>query len=143
MLMMSDDVRYAFAALGLTPEAPLTTVRRRYKALVRVRHPDRFASDPQAVADATIKMRVINRAYQRILETHEAEQRAAAVRPPMLTSRGERDAEVRLESLRPEEIDEMWTPSTADPRGASVFERIPGIDAFRCLSPLRTRRTSY
>jgi hypothetical protein len=69
---MYDDVRSAFAAFGLDPGAPLTEVRRRYKKLARRWHPDLFVGDPQGLAEATIRMRVINRAYEMIRHAEAA-----------------------------------------------------------------------
>ena len=61
-----DAMRSAYATLGVAPYAPLWRVRRQYKALVRKWHPDRFAGDPQGIAEATIRMRAINEAFDTI-----------------------------------------------------------------------------
>jgi hypothetical protein len=68
---MSDELRSAYAALGLQPGAPLTKVKRQFKTLVRRWHPDRFASDPQGAAEANDRLRVINNAYSTILARFE------------------------------------------------------------------------
>ncbi|OFW26010.1 MAG: hypothetical protein A3H97_11290 [Acidobacteria bacterium RIFCSPLOWO2_02_FULL_65_29] len=66
---MPDEIRSAYAVLGLRPGASLHRVRRQFKALVRRWHPDRFANDPQGKAEANDRLRVINNAYSTILQT--------------------------------------------------------------------------
>jgi hypothetical protein len=63
-----DDVRRAYAVLGLPADSSYAAVRRRYRALVKTWHPDRFAADPQAQAEANIRMRAINAAYTTLME---------------------------------------------------------------------------
>ena len=60
---MTDNVRRAYAVLGLPEGSPHTAVRKRYMSLVKTWHPDRFASDPQGQAEAGERLRVINAAY--------------------------------------------------------------------------------
>jgi DnaJ domain len=62
-----DHVRRSYAALGLPHGSSYATVRRRYRALVKTWHPDRFAGDPQGQAEATLRMRVINDAYETLM----------------------------------------------------------------------------
>ncbi len=64
---MTDSVGRAYALLGLAPGASPDQVRKRYKALVRKWHPDRFAGDPQGQAEAAVRMRAINDAYHRLV----------------------------------------------------------------------------
>ena len=66
---MPDELRSAYAVLGLQPGASLHKVKRQFKTLVRRWHPDRFASDPQGKAEANDRLRVINIAYSTILQT--------------------------------------------------------------------------
>lgn len=80
---MHDEVSRAFAVLGLAPGSPLTMVRRRYRKLARTWHPDRFASDPQGLEEATIQMRAINGAYEVLLEHLGGRQNRAAARETM------------------------------------------------------------
>ena len=61
--------RRAYAVLGLKPGTPLGQVRRRYKALVKRWHPDRYATDPVGQAEAESRMREINVAFRRLTET--------------------------------------------------------------------------
>lgn len=60
---MTDSMRRAYAVLGLPTGSPYPEVRKRYMALVKTWHPDRFASDPQGQAEAGERLRVINAAY--------------------------------------------------------------------------------
>jgi hypothetical protein len=97
-----DAIRSAYATLDLAPHAPLWRVRRQYKALVRKWHPDRFDGDPQGVADATIRMRAINEAFDTITRTRG---RAADARTESgLAHRSEAASGSRLS---PEEIDQI------------------------------------
>ena len=59
-----DEKRRAFAVLEIAPDAGPAEIRRAYRRLVRRWHPDRFANDPQGRAEATERLRVINRAYE-------------------------------------------------------------------------------
>lgn len=54
----------ACAELGVTPSASLREAKRAYKKLVRRWHPDRFANDLQAQAEATLRLQRITAAYQ-------------------------------------------------------------------------------
>jgi curved DNA-binding protein CbpA len=66
---MSDNLRRAFATLDLRPDSSRAAVTRRYRVLVKRWHPDRFASDPQGVVEATQRLRAINVAHDTI-EAH-------------------------------------------------------------------------
>jgi preprotein translocase subunit Sec63 len=65
-------------------------VKRHYKRLVRRWHPDRFASDPQGIAEATQRMHLINHAYESIMSArgvaaplaHEADTSGHVPAPP-------------------------------------------------------------
>jgi DnaJ domain len=58
------DLVRACAELGVTPSASLREAKRAYKRLVKRWHPDRFASDVQAQAEATLRLQRITEAYQ-------------------------------------------------------------------------------
>jgi DnaJ domain len=58
------DLARACAELGVTPSASLREVKRAYKKLVKRWHPDRFANDAQAQAEATLRLQRITEAYQ-------------------------------------------------------------------------------
>lgn len=60
----ASNVTHALATLGLRPGASEKEIKRRYRKLVKQWHPDRFASDPQGFAEATQRLRLINRAYE-------------------------------------------------------------------------------
>jgi curved DNA-binding protein CbpA len=62
-----DELARAYVTLGVTPAASLADVRKRYKALVRQWHPDRFARDPQGQAEASLRMRAINDAFRAVV----------------------------------------------------------------------------
>ena len=66
---MPDELRSAYAVLGLQPGAPLQEVKQQFKILVRRWHPDRFANDPQGKTEANDRLRVINHAYSTIVQS--------------------------------------------------------------------------
>jgi hypothetical protein len=61
---VTDEVRRAYAVLGLPSRATPEQIKRRYRILVKMWHPDRFASDPAAQAEASDRLTHINRAYR-------------------------------------------------------------------------------
>jgi hypothetical protein len=61
-----DELTRAYATLGVSFGAPLDEVRKRYKALVRQWHPDRFARDTQGQAEAGQRLRAINDAFRTV-----------------------------------------------------------------------------
>src|SRR4051812_25136871 len=58
------DLLHALAILGLSERATKRQIARQYRNVVKRSHPDRFASDPQGAAEATERLRRINRAYE-------------------------------------------------------------------------------
>jgi hypothetical protein len=96
-----DEVRRAYAALGLPDGAALAVVRKRYRALVRKWHPDRFVADPQGQAEASIRMRVINAAYRRLIRQFRSQA------PPQVRNDPKPLSETHQRRLSREEIDAM------------------------------------
>ncbi len=77
------SVSRAYAQLGLAPGASAELLRKRYKALVRTWHPDRFAGDPQGQAEASLRLRAINEAYHLLIRLRPpGPNPPAAPRPP-------------------------------------------------------------
>lgn len=62
--MDRDSVVRAYTVLGLSPPVSKVRLNRRYKALVRRWHPDRYQNDASAQAEATQRLRDINIAYE-------------------------------------------------------------------------------
>lgn len=58
------DIARCYAALELSYGADLVAVRASYKRLVKLYHPDRFATDPEKMATATQLVRELNDAYE-------------------------------------------------------------------------------
>lgn len=96
-----DEARRAYAVLGLPMGASLAQVRKRYRALVRTWHPDRFAADPQGQAEATLRMQAINAAYKKLLRRLQSAKRAPFAR------RSKAQDEHSERRLTREEIDAM------------------------------------
>jgi hypothetical protein len=76
-----DSLARAYAILGVRSGASAAEIRKRYRALVKVWHPDRFAADPQGQVEAAARMRVINEAYELILARPRTPAPAAATEP--------------------------------------------------------------
>ena len=80
-----DSVARAYAILGLTAATPAAEVRCRYRGLVKRWHPDRFANDPWEQAEAATRMREINDAFGRIVQSWSsppADRTPSVSRPP-------------------------------------------------------------
>jgi len=58
----------AYKLFGSKPGAPLEEVAKSYRRLLRIHHPDRYASDPAAFAKATEKTKGLTSAFRRIKE---------------------------------------------------------------------------
>ncbi len=61
-----QDLRECYRILDVAPEASLEDVKRAYRELVKVWHPDRFVHDPKLQIKAQEKLKVINSAFERI-----------------------------------------------------------------------------
>lgn len=85
---MRDDVRHAYATLGLPSGASPEQIKRRYRALVKVWHPDRFASDLAGQAAATERMMQFNRAYRVLLEAGSSSPGLSAAESPAVPPQG-------------------------------------------------------
>jgi hypothetical protein len=115
---MDADLRHAYAVLGVWPPVTRPRLKRRYKALVRRWHPDRYHSDPAGQAEATQRLRDINIAYQlvaasmRLAEAPQSPARRVPTGPPFSWSRDRVDAIVdsmnRMNRLSPEMSVQRW-----------------------------------
>jgi DnaJ domain len=65
----SRKERRAYATLGVNPGATPDEVRRQYLTLAKRWHPDRYTTDPAGQAEAAMRMRDLNSAYETILAT--------------------------------------------------------------------------
>jgi hypothetical protein len=76
-----EDVGSDYAMLEVRPDASWEEIQRAYHDLVRVWHPDRFASDRRLQERAERKLQQINDAYRR-LETQQASRTKRPNAPP-------------------------------------------------------------
>lgn len=98
-----DDLRRAYAVLGLEPGCSSAKLKQRYRALVRTWHPDRHGADARGQAEAGVRMRAINAAYRLLLARRRPDERrspapaGAQVQPPpgRRLTREEIDAMIR------------------------------------------------
>lgn len=63
---LPTEVRNAYQTLGVPATATNEEVGKAYKSLLLRHHPDRFATDPKKLADATERTKQINHAFQEI-----------------------------------------------------------------------------
>lgn len=63
---MSKDLQDCFRILEIEPNSSLEDVKRSYRVLVKVWHPDLFTRDPKFQARAQEKLKLINVAYERV-----------------------------------------------------------------------------
>lgn len=61
---LQKDYRF----LKTEPGAPLEEVAKSYRQLLRIHHPDRYATDPAAFAEATERTKNLTSAFRRIKE---------------------------------------------------------------------------
>jgi len=82
---MSVDPTPYLETLGLEPGASVGDVKKAYRDLSKVWHPDRFAEDPDLQRKASEKLKAINAAYRQ-LQSYEPAPDAlgpdAVLRPP-------------------------------------------------------------
>lgn len=98
------DLPHALAALGLGPTATLEEAQQQYRLLSKRWHPDRFAGDATAVADAMSQTRLLKEAVS-VIEAHAGTSRTAGGEKTV----GERfdDTEQFGRRLTRHEIEEM------------------------------------
>ncbi len=65
---MLDDFRECYRVLEVEPDASPEVLKRAYRDLVKVWHPDRFADDPRLQNRAQEKLKQINLAYGKARE---------------------------------------------------------------------------
>ena len=96
--MTSDPIPH-LATLGLEAGASREDVRKAYRDLSKVWHPDRFAEDPTLQRKAEEQLKAINQAYRNLQEYEPSPERAPAAgigRPPMGRAMGERVLRPRM-----------------------------------------------
>jgi hypothetical protein len=103
----ASELEDTYRLLDLPPDAPIAEVKRAYRELAKVWHPDRFSHDPALRARAEEKLKQINAAYARIVS------RAANDTNGMGTAfRAERDEKPRTTNPA-NKPDPRWKPRTA------------------------------
>ena len=124
--MKASDLRHAYAVLGLTSPVTEARLKRRYKALVKRWHPDRYQADPIGEAEATERLRQINIAYELVMASFGSSEPAPVKAPgepaptaaPQFTWSPER-VDAIVESInRMNSI--SWTPEMSVQRWISV-----------------------
>ena len=65
---VTENIKRAFAELGLTPEASAEECKEAYKRLLKIHHPDRHANHQENMKKATEKTTRVNDAYERLME---------------------------------------------------------------------------
>jgi len=107
-----EDLRECYRVLEVEPGASLDDVKRSYRELVKVWHPDRFGHDPKLREKAVEKLKQINLAWERISaagETYRFSEADSA-------KEGEQD---RREYRRPHSNDYTYTRAEPPPPPAA------------------------
>jgi large-conductance mechanosensitive channel len=84
---VQDNFNQYYQILGLRKGASEEEIKEAYKDLVKVWHPDRFTHDPDLQKKAEEKLKVINFAYERLIEYLE-KSRAYSYKEEQTTTRG-------------------------------------------------------
>ena len=82
-----NELRECYRLLETAPESSPEELKRAYRDLVKVWHPDRFAGDPRLQARAQEKLKQINQAYEAICEPRIVPPPPAADPPRANTAR--------------------------------------------------------
>jgi curved DNA-binding protein CbpA len=77
-LFMPNDVSELYRILGVQPGVSTKEIKRAYRDLAKVWHPDRFTHDPHLQARAQEQLKLINEAYQKLRSSRSTAPR----RPP-------------------------------------------------------------
>jgi len=127
-----DDIRDCFRILDLEPGASLEEIKRSYRELVRVWHPDRFRSDPKLQAKAEEKLKQINLAYERLSNeaAAEASHNGAATKTKAATNPApERTGSDDGATHVPPNKDTQARPSRDGPSGEGTHAQTPDHSA--------------
>ncbi|MAQ95561.1 MAG: hypothetical protein CMM84_18800 [Rhodothermaceae bacterium] len=79
--MTKGELEQHFTVLEIEPGASPQEIKRAWRTLAKVWHPDRFAGDPGLQARATAKLKLVNEAY-RVLSEHSASRQSQPKSPP-------------------------------------------------------------
>jgi outer membrane protein assembly factor BamE (lipoprotein component of BamABCDE complex) len=83
-VVAGDNLEFHYKTLGLEPDARFEEVKRAYRALAKVWHPDRFAQMPHLQQQALETIQDINHAYAKIRQACQHHHRPAS--PPASAS---------------------------------------------------------
>jgi hypothetical protein len=68
---MNDSLSHSYRVLELKPGAAQDEIKKAYRDLIKVWHPDRFTNDPALQQKAQEKLKEINIAYERLIASVE------------------------------------------------------------------------
>ena len=81
MTMTRQELDRCYRALDLEPGASLVEVKRAWRDLTKVWHPDRFQDDPELRQRAEDRLKGINQAYRQVLAALRAQEGTGEARP--------------------------------------------------------------
>lgn len=139
-----DAVARAYATVGLRSGCSDRELKTRYRTLVRTWHPDRWTNDPIAHADAVVRMRAINDAYNTLLRARAVSTPVASAPRPEAQAEPERPrASAPSRPLTPEEIEEIvHAIGNEDPLGVGLRFLAWFAPMGAALIPIMTRRNT-
>jgi len=138
---MTSNLAECYRILDLSPDATQEEVKRAYRELAKVWHPDRFTGDPKLQQKAQEKLKQINSAYERICKSgpHERQNAGSTRGGPSPGSRASTDANERKDSTtdrgegreeaprQPPPPPPQPTPATATNWGRRVLQFVIAI----------------
>jgi hypothetical protein len=123
---VSDDELDPHVVLGVNAGAPTAEIRRRYRILIQIWHPDRHQSSPQDVRDEADKvMKQINAAYAALNSMREREARERESRDRARRERATREREAREREAREREARERAARKRKAPTRAVEWSELP------------------
>ncbi|KAF0177979.1 MAG: heat shock protein DnaJ domain protein [Limisphaerales bacterium] len=131
---MLDNLQECYRLLDVEPDASLEEVKRSYRELVKVWHPDRFANDPSLQAKAQEKLKQINLAYERLCEAKGVESHSKPARAEPPQSEAKATAAPSSSSGPSGFRDEPRPSQSAGAHQPSVFLRVAGVFVILVLA---------
>ena len=94
-----DEMEYYYKVLELSRNASIEDLKKAYREMVQVWHPDRFSSNPDLKIKAEEKMRQINEAYEIILSNKNHAQQYSKVKKRAMQRKNSRSKSSFLENV--------------------------------------------
>ena len=132
-----SDLKDALAVLELPPKTTRSEVKKSYRTLLKVWHPDRFTGDPEMQATAEERTKRITVAYGTVMDYLQTQQDAAQTGPSAEEIRRREAAEARRRAAE-QARQRQWASEPS--AGADAEPSVPSADTQSVLPIAETRR---